>query len=363
MYNLFDQLQKLFNDNRQWNYYHMTNLINPFNSPAYDNSKRFIKEFLEYSNKTKDIYDVLELIEPYRNLHIVTDYFLGIFIYENSYKVKRSIDNQIKKIVSPENISVDNTFKYFWFLICFYHDVGYYYENNSNLISSLANLEIQLRIKHKIPRLLGVPKLYHSVKNNYLLYRYENCNRFDHGIIGGILLYDRLIKIYKYFQNSYYNGQKSFTHNGLYWSDSMFKYFQLIASIILTHNMWFKIENVDSVDDINIYRHYKLDKLVITNSKPKINLNKHPFLFLLSLVDTLEPTKQQSDPNDPTKRYGVDFLKKIKLILPDHDSKILVRGHINDKQVTDWLNSICSLKDWIRVELNIYHNSDMDIIL
>ena len=78
--------------------------------------------------------------------------------------------------------------------------------------------------------------------------------------------------------------------------------------------MWFKIENVDSVEEINTYRHYKLDKLIITNSIPKINLNKHPLLFLLSLVDTLEPTKRRSDPNDSTKRYGVDFLKKIKLI-------------------------------------------------
>lgn len=353
MDNLLNQLQQLFNSSEKWNYYNLSNLPNPFSPPENDNSKLFVKEFLGYSNKTKDIYNVLELIDSYRNLHIVTDYFLGILIYESNSRIRMLIDNQIKRLIPSENISFDNSFKYFWFLICFYHDVGYYYENNKNIIASLVTLENDLKIENKIPKLVGVPKLFHNVKNKYLLYRLEECNRYDHGILGGMLLYDRLIKIYKYSQNNYGNGQNSFIHNELFWSDSMFKYFQLIASVVMSHNIWFKVENVDSVADINMYRNYKLDKLIISNSTPIISLNRHPLLFLLSLVDSIEPTK----------RYGINFLKKITMIFPENESSKLVLGHINDDEVNKWLKNIYSLSSWIRIELNVLHNSDLEIIV
>ena len=352
MDSLFQQFQQLFDDNTKWNYYHLTNLKNPFNSPECDNSKQFIKSFLEYSNKTDDIYDMLELIHPNRNLHIVTNYFLGIHFYEDNYKIKNAIDNQVKGLVPVQNIDFDNSFKYFWFLTCFYHDVGYYYEENKGIIESLQSLKKDIKIEKVIPGLIGVPKLFHNLGNKYLLYRLEKFGCYDHGIIGGMLLYDRLIKIYYRFKNG--NPNNSFIHNGLYWSDSMFKYFQLIASVVLTHNIWFKNEMSDSIDDINMYKEYKLDKLIIcNNSFRKINLNRHPLLFLLSLVDTIEPTKQ----------YGIDFLKKINVIFIEKDNKILVQGQKNDDEVNGWLTSIVSLNNWLKIELNIVNDSDMEITL
>lgn len=349
MDNLLKQLQQLFITPEKWNYFGLSNLSNPFDAPENDNSKQFIREFLEYSNKTKDIYDVLELIEPYRNLHVVTDYFLGIFIYENNRKVKMSIDNQIKKSIPSENISFDNSFKYFWFLICFYHDVGYYYENNSNLINSLSTIEKDLGITDSLHKLLGVPKVYHNVKNKYLKYRLVECNVYDHGIIGGMLFYDRLLKIYKYYKKMH--GQNSFTHNGLFWSDSMIKYFQLIASIVFTHNIWFK--NTDTDSNVNIYSHYGLDKLIISNSSRKVSLERHPLLFLLGLVDSIEPTK----------RFGINFLNKVRLIFSNKDTLIIAINYDYDNEIDKWFESINTLNSWLKVETNIVKESHLEFVM
>src|ERR1035441_5351197 len=192
---LLKQLQQLFNTPEKWNYYNLPNLPNPFISLEVGVSKEFVKVFLEYSNKTKDIYTALELLDPNRFLHIVTDYFLGILLYENNSRIKNYIDKAIRKICLPDNSHIDNSFKYFWFLIYFYHDVGDYYEKNKNSIESLYTLKRDLKIDNSLGKLLGIPKLFYNVKDNYLNYRLNKCNVYDHGIIGGMLVYDRLIKI------------------------------------------------------------------------------------------------------------------------------------------------------------------------
>jgi len=349
MVNLLKQLQQLFDSNEKWNYYKLVDLPNPFTSPEFSNSKIFIKEFLDYSNKTKDIYDVLELIEPYRNLHIVTDYFLGILIYENNSRIRTYIDRQIKNFTSTDNNSADDSFKYFWFLICFYHDVGYYFEKNIKSIGSLRTLENDLKIGNKLPKLLGVPKLYNSVHDNYLKYRIEKCKVYDHGIVGGMLIYDRLIKIYNDKKNM--NGQNSFLYKNLIWSESMLNYFQLIASVILTHNIWYKNEKVDTVDEIILYKKYNLDKLIISDSKRIITLKRFPLLFLLSLVDSIEPTK----------RYGVNFLNKIRFDFSVKNKMVINLNCNNDNEIDNWFNKITSLNSWLSIRTNVIVNSHIEI--
>lgn len=352
MDNVLKQLQKLYNTPGKWNYYNIPTLENPFERPEFQNSKQFIKEFLAYSDKVKNIYDVLELIEPYRNLHIVTDYFLGILLYENNTRIKIAIDNQIKKIIPPENESLNNSFKYFWFLICFYHDVGYYYENNNDSIISLSTLEEELKIENKIQNLIGVPKLFQHITKKYLLYRFEMFHCYDHGIIGGMLLYDRLIKVYKNYKHSFGNGQNSFMHNNLYWSDSMFKYFQLIASVVLTHNIWFRNESSNSLTEISIYKDYRLDKLIISDATRAISLERHPLLFLLSLVDSIEPTKC----------FGIHFLKKNRFIFSKNNTIIIAQNICNDDETNKWRNTILSLSSWLKVDTNELTDSYVEII-
>ncbi|MDP3148115.1 MAG: hypothetical protein Q8N83_03195 [Ignavibacteria bacterium] len=349
MDNLLKQLQQLFYSNEKWNYYNLVDLPNPFTSPEFGNSKIFVKEFLDYSNKTKDIYDFLELIKPDRNLHIVTDYFLGILLYENNTGIRIYIDHQIKNFTSADNNSADNSFKYFWFLICFYHDVGYYFEKNIKSIGSLNTLEDDLKIGNKFPTLLGVPKLYNNVHGNYLKYRIEVCKVYDHGIVGGMLIYDRLIKIYNDKKNMI--GQNSFTFKNLIWSESMLKYFQLIASVILTHNIWFKNEKVDPVDEIILYKKYKLDKLIISDSKRIITLKRFPLLFLLSLVDSIEPTKC----------YGVNFLNKISFDFSVNSKMVIYLNCNIDNEVDNWFNKITSLNSWLNIRTNVKDNSYIEI--
>lgn len=351
MDNLLVQLQQLLDAKEKWDYYDLSDFTNPFFSPEIENSNEFVKKYLDYSHKTKDIYSVLESLELNRFLHIVMDYFLGILIYENNQKIKNAIDKQIRKYVPSTNIHCDNSFKYFWFLLCFYHDVGYYYEDNTDSIRSLTTLKKDLKIEYSFPSLIGVPSLFQNVRKKYLQYRFEKCRKYDHGIVGSMLFYDRIIKIYKYYKNKFHSDESSFIHNNLYWSDSMFKYFQLIASVVLAHNIWFKKRGVDP--DCDIYENYKLDKLIISNSTRKISLNRHPLLYLFCLVDSIEPTK----------RYGVNFLKKIRLIFPQNSSLIFVQGLKKNTEVIEWMEKIKLLNNWLRIEVNFHHDLDLEIIV
>lgn len=354
MNNLLKQLQNLFVENSKWNYYGFHALTNPFVAPEIDNSRKFVELFLEYSNKTDRIIDDLRLSDPTRFLHIVTNYFIGILLYEENEKIRSAIDTQIRKITPSEDVSIDNSFKYFWFLICFYHDVGYCYENNNNdTIKSLKTINSDLRIKSRLKKLLGVPKIFQNIGLKYLTYRLRCFGVFDHGIVGGMLVYDRLIKIFRHYQKTYGNMKKSFDYKNLRWSESMFPYFRLIASVIFTHNIWLKNVNVDPKSEINLYMYYGLDKLVITNSRRTISLYRHPMLFLLGFVDSIEPTK----------RYGIKFLQKIELKFSKKDTLIITHNCNNDNDVKTWFNHISSLSNWLGIKTAIQDNSHIEIII
>jgi hypothetical protein len=340
MENLFEQLHQLFKNGKEWNYYNLNNLSNPLISPEYDNSKIFIQDFLEYSNKTKDIYDVLESIEPKRNLHIIIDYFLGIYFYESNSLIKELIDNQIDKYTPSEGSSFDNSFSYFWFLICFYHDVGYCYEQNIIRINSLLTLKNELNLNHDLPSLIGVPDIYQNVNDNYLRYRLEISKVYDHGIIGGRLLYDRLIKVYDYYKDTHGSGKDTFLYKKLVWSNQMLEYFQLIASVIIVHNIWFV--NKNSSSDVFVYKKYHLDKLIISDSMREISLEKHPILFLLCLIDSIEPTKQ----------FGINFLKKVKIEFKLNNNIKIKACSMPDNEVDIWFNKIIKLNEWIKLDIN-----------
>lgn len=355
MNNLLFKLLEIYNNSETWNYYSLENLRNPFKLPIFENSKEFIKEFLDYSGKTKNIYNVLEKIEEERNLHIVTNYFLGILFYENLPKIKKYIDQQIKKYTPPVGAPFNISFKYFWFLTCFYHDVGYYYEKNVKCTVSLDKIKSELNIENNLSKFVGVPRIYQNVYKNYFKYRLEKFNVNDHGIIGGLLFFDKLHKIYKYFQeqNSYITGivQDTFTYKNLVWSKSMLQYFKLISSVICVHNIWFI--NKTNKDYIATYKEYQLDKLILSNYSSIISVNKYPLFNLLCLVDSIEPTK----------RFGIDFLKKVNIDFFGKNKIIVSSNSPKDSEVINWFYSILQLSDWIKLKIEKINDFEIKIIL
>ncbi len=112
--------------------------------------------------------------------------------------------------------------------------------------------------------------------------------KLDHGIIGGLLLYDRLrLQFEKAWEKARIDKEKSFTRDGffgennrLFYSENHFSAYAKAADAIISHNIWH-----------TTLREYleKSGKMDVNNLK-KINID-NTICFLLSLADTLEPIK------------------------------------------------------------------------
>lgn len=147
-------------------------------------------------------------------------------------------------------------------------------------------------------RKVRIPSITSSKTSKYLHYRlcgcpYSQC--VDHGIAGGVVFYDLIIKNYlhEFSKKKAYCRNVNiheFTIRSILDKDLRFGIdqtilFSYIADCIIKHNIW----KADG-DTEEIYRHYGLDDL-IGDAYEKINFHKNPLLFILCMSDTLEPYK------------------------------------------------------------------------
>lgn len=234
----------------KWNYYTQDNNIDILHLPSL--SKEFIDTY--FKNGQKD-FSVLNLDEnmprlsEFRAIHTVSSFFLGVQLASWLNELTLKCDNQ------------EFDFSYIWFLTCLFHDYGYAIEETKTPKSHINKSKIKLTI-HSPMYLEKVKKQYNitcspyqglnnkstvnskntgilSYKENLLKYLTANApslkngitlgdrdntytvNNFtysasltakyfnycmneldfpvyNHGIIGGLLFYDRMLKNYIY---------------------------------------------------------------------------------------------------------------------------------------------------------------------
>lgn len=299
-------------------------------------SYNFIKNYFKCGGKGKvfkdDPYIIkYEYVLKKRSPHIVSTFLLGIQIAKN---LKFDINKK-----NNDNIN----FIYLWFMACLYHDIGYVYENDHNCIN-LRTVQ-----KEGLNALKDICDIKYMCNDEFKTYKKENVNlylsnraicssgnigKIDHGIVGGLLLYDRLRKN---FNEAWYKARRNdpnvlrnnFTYNGLHFSNEHYKYYAEAADAIIAHNIW--------INTLNEYL-IKNDKEPLKGIKIDKN-NK--IAFILALADTLEPIK----------KYGIFALNMISfektkdgkdgfdLIMPDEMNE-------NDYEY------ICNLSDWMNVDVN-----------
>ena len=147
-------------------------------------------------------------------------------------------------------------------------------------------------------RKVRLPSISSSKASKYLHYRLCGCLHnqcVDHGIAGGVVFYDLIIKNYlhEYREKKKRDSNadiEEFTIRNILANDLrvgldqtvMFSY---VADCIIKHNIW----KADSGTE-EIYRQYGLDYL-IGDAYEKNNFHKNPLLFILCMSDTLEPYK------------------------------------------------------------------------
>lgn len=116
---------------------------------------------------------------------------------------------------------------------------------------------------------------------NYFKYRFED-KKLDHGIFTGIKLFDFLER-----NRQEREGQKDNEEEVLYWGDDLIPFYAQASLAIAMHNIW--LSNDSNKEK---YTAFGLKSLITEETKIfPISIKDNPLLFLLGLVDTIEPTK------------------------------------------------------------------------
>ncbi len=329
-------LKKMYKDlicnKAEWSYYDCAPELEYDTLYREDASFEFIKRYFSLGGKEavfKDSYlEKNSEILSQRAPHIVSTYLLGIIIAKSLEIDLNSIDgNRIN-------------FKYLWFLACLYHDIGYSYEKKPccehlkklqisglTAIKEICNIEYFDNSEFKT-----FTKEYVNI---YLSHRAKckdgKMGVIDHGIAGGLMLYDRLMKNYNQAWEAECKkdkSKKSFTYKGLYFSDKHFKYYSVAADAIISHNIWVKT--------LNEFLKEENQKII---EKPMIN-SSNPVAFVLALADTIEPIKIKKD--------NFSFLDMIRYENIEGGFKLFYSDHNTEH--------ISGLAEW--VDINVEKEED-----
>ena len=280
-----------------------------------NNSRKFIRSIINAGNKSTDeIMRMLRTLNPERCSHIVSTYLLGLTLYTNNDYIQEYINKQLDLMPTLDNC-LHKRFLYVWFLICFFHDLGYAYENNK--ISGIKVNHPTIDKRYSKKSLL--PAVYTTeLVRNYQTYRIQCMHKYDHGIYGGM-------KIYEEIKNQT-NPRKEIV-----------AVLKVISQIIMVHNIFSCPEDKkQSVADC--YRCHHLDVLLYHSERPSrlISLEKNSLLFLFDLVDSIEPLKE----------HHLSILSKIQMRIQSTqiDIKTNDEKYINRiKNIHSWLTDVKEL--------------------
>ena len=228
---------ELFNKPKEWDYYKQKP-VNPIESKYF---KSFIDNYINASDKSdgNPFVEPLEIIEGEE--HVFSVFFLGIILYENCDAIKKEIDKKVNSYQKKNKFNV--TFNYMWFIIALFHDTGKKLEED-NKYKHLEFFKQDFGIENKLKSPVGIPK---QIKENWIRYFYYRLNYMpgsnhkkpDHGILGGMHLYDKLCKTYKHIQGV---GEKindgEYKYNELIWTEKGLNIFNLCSWVILAHNIY-----------------------------------------------------------------------------------------------------------------------------
>ena len=321
-----------------------------------DKAKEFIKEYITVGGKEKlfDFNFIQEYREKGKHQHSVALYFLGIYFKD---LVEKKIKNKIK--AKYKQSYKDKTFSYIWFLASLFHDTASVIEsekqinirrNNLDLDCYLDEYNIRYNVfEHKClnDELYTYPQ---NIVKNYFKYKLNKRREIDHGILGGHLLFDKLIKNYKDAYEDYNglstNDYDDFIINGLHWSSTHHNYYAYAAHAIIEHNMWF----APNEEYKKIYKKYGLNTLISPPAK-KICIKENPLLFYLGLFDTIEPLKPFLEKGNAEAN---EILKNIDISVNNGNIKISYTEKLKTytEEYEKWIDNIYSLKNWLELKIS-----------
>lgn len=252
-------------------------------------ARRYIEEYFQQGQKFNVLYNRNQelLLNSMRRSHMISLYGLGAFVLSKS-----NLSNLISRTyldIIPSTLINDynNSPYYYWFLTALYHDIGYNHAININFDYDLFNYKNSCRavidncqnpLSKKIfqkyfdnrfdysymirksisepyyrylniyeysPYILnsyyhpGVYKKYYSSRNLELKTNPQGEEIIEHGIYGGKLFFNNIIRAMIECTNNYQTYNDEYWRNGsLVWFPEQLDIFKDIGMVIATHNMW-----------------------------------------------------------------------------------------------------------------------------
>ena len=244
---------------------------------------------------------------------------------------------------------------YYWFLVCLYHDAGYYVENKKDqypLSTTLDLLCTRLGVTHNQKNhLLNQLPIFRSDSvhiDRQLVERYYdycrtqlNENSFlNHGIVSGILLYDRLVtKLHEVL-----GGLNHRRYRNRVWDRKDETKFALIAESIIHHHIW----AVTDQQKYDAYENAGLGTLCIDENHRLWYSN--PLTNLLLFCDSIEPVKNAKLNNSLSPK---EILENIFVSHSNKERTITIHINENNPSLMEWISYIdntVNLDSWFCID-------------
>jgi len=336
MKTIIEQIKTL--DKKHWDYYSeigKRNLQNPLTGPP--QYEEFIRRYFETAGKLNILNEIgMQVRDLYRPYHTCSIFFLGILIYYRT--------DLCKQVIKGRSKIGYKSFPFIWFLTSLYHDFGVAYERNAKANNRLLNIE-ELKERFHIEfslldkKIEGICVPLFKLCKDYYKYRQKEMQSIDHGILAGLVLFDRLVK------NRRTRAQQR--DDNLFWGEELEMEYAQAAAAVATHNIWLPQEPLARI----LYVKYRLDYLL---NFPPVTSTQFPLLYILGIVDTIDPVKIFTDDNPK-----LDVKEILNSILISFKPKgIYFKNAPNSKlDFSLFTKKAISLKDWLAVEIIVTKNT------
>ena len=310
----------------RWMYYSRMNIPSTECDVHYlfesdDNARSFIERYFE-AGKKLGVFIMLYTGMDNRWRHTLSVFLLGI-----------ALSDLLGIDISEEDEHHNKRHLYHWFLTCLYHDYGYTIENNQR---TYPPRELSI---HRLFRMLGgthylslrpdESEFSNSVRWRYYDYCRNSRGFINHGIIGGLMLYDQLVShLLLELKNHGKVNEYTDVASGLHYSLTQKNDFALCADAIIAHNIWFDVSPIEEL------------KLHSTDK----HTYKRWLTALLVLCDTIEPLK--AFPCCPP----ISVLGHINLGIDHANNSISIAGTNPSCTYSSYVEKCGSLQKWTYIK-------------
>ncbi len=325
----------------------------------------------DITGKSGETPNIARSIE-YHACHTVSAFFLGIKIAE-IFNVRNG-----EEILDTYGIKLN--FLYYWFLTCLYHDIGYLYEripvgnetNGHRTIDTVARRGFNaLREICRIEYLEGIDRNRIFVTYDYEIAEFYLKSRagigreeervIEHGLAGGILLYDRLRKQFEIaFKNReekeryptreiFYVLQDGDRNKKLWFKAEDYDAYARAADAIISHNIWLDTlrEYIRSPEIRNDYGNSAINAINEADFiEPRIKRDGNELAFILALADTIEPVKR----GIPLDHIEIDESNENEVLILKIDTNFEENSSVK-QSCMDLIKYILDLENWVKVRV------------